>query len=283
METRLQNSISIYDYTEYRKYLKDLIGVHKKTIKSLTVSGLARKSQNISKAYLSLVMNGQRNLSSKSAEAVGKGLGLKPKELFYFESLVKFNQSKSISEKANLIDQIIAIRPPQKRQMLNMTQYSVLENWHCLIIKELIQLKDFQEDAKWISQKLKRHINEGEAKIALKKLIDSGLVERHPSGQLMSSNHSLNTPDDLKSMSIQRYHASCFELSRKILAEEDVSNREFASVNKLLTQSQFALVKEKIKRFRDELSEITDHYQDDPRSVYQINIQFFNLSKKEEI
>lgn len=279
----MKSELSVYDYIEYRKYLRDITIVYKKPGISSSMSSLARRSQNISKAYLSLVMSGRRNLSAEKAANIGKALGLKQKELSYFENLVKFNQSKTLNEKTMLLEQIIALRPKQKKQTLNMQNYRVLENWHCLVIRELVRLKDFKEDSKWITQKLKKRLSEAEAKLAIKTLIESGLLTRDEAGRLTRSDISLQTSDELRSIAIQQYHASCFQLAQNVLQQDSVDQREFASVNKLLTKSQFAIVKEKIKRFRDELLEIFDEEQKEERAVCQINIQLLNLTKTEEV
>lgn len=282
MEIQTEKNISIYDYLDYRKFLLDFFIVYKKTT-NLTISSVSRKCLGVSKGFLSLVINGKRNLSLGAAEELGLAIGLKQKELMYFENLVKFNQSKSLNEKVQIIDHIKEFKPIVNKQTFKYDQYSILVNWHALVVLELTRLVDFKDDAKWVSNKLKKYLSEAECKIALQRLIDNGLLKKDVNQKLVASDKPIKTSDELKSLAIQRYHHSCLDLAKRVLMSSNVEDREFASVNKLMTHEQFKIVKQKIKNLRDEILEMTDKNQGESRSVYQINFQMLNLSIPEEI
>lgn len=271
----MKSTISVYTYSDYRDYLKDVISVHKK---GLSLSNLARKSQKFSKSYLSMVINGRRNLSSSKTVYLGQVLGLKSRELSFFETLVKFNQAATLNEKAFFLDQINIIKPKRVSPVLDTQHFEVLENWHALVIREMMRLPDFIEDPKWIVDRLEKRVSESDVRLALKRLQLSKIVARDKDGKLKPSSELLTTSDEVNSIYVQKYHSSCARLAQRILEEESLQKREFASINKTLSESQFKLLKQKIKNFRDE---ILDLVSDDTQNegVYQINIQLLNLCK----
>ena len=89
----------IFEYIDYRQYLKDYYNESKATMTYFSYRFFAQRAGLNSPILLKLVFDGKRNLSRKSTEKFIKGLNLKEKEAVYFSNLVRFNQAKVVGEK----------------------------------------------------------------------------------------------------------------------------------------------------------------------------------------
>lgn len=265
--------ISVYDYLDYQSYLRD----HVFNSSKMSLGAISKRASGISKSYLSLVLNNKRNISLKKVLTLGRAIGLKERELNYFEIMVRFNLAKINKEKEYYLNQLVVNRPPKIKTSITSDQYNLLRNWHCMVIRELVRLPGFQEDENWISLKLKKRLTPKEAKIALGALINTNMLVRNQDGKLIPADRFIKTPDEVRSVIIQQYHKSC--LANAALALEDpLETREFGSVNLVLSSEMIKKVKEMTKKYQEEIVRLTSTL-DEKSMVCQLNIQFFTLSK----
>ena len=89
----------IFDYLDYRAFLRDMFKYRKQQAKHFSYRFFARKSGFKSPNFLKLVTDGDRNLSYESITKVAKGFSLKKQEQEYFEYLVLMNQAGTHDEK----------------------------------------------------------------------------------------------------------------------------------------------------------------------------------------
>jgi uncharacterized protein (TIGR02147 family) len=270
---------SIYEYTDYRQYLKDLITHKRLTSPTFSLEQLGRKTGCLTKSHISLIVSGKRALTNKRATALGKALGIGEREMAYYHKLVQFNQAKDTSEKESHLQEMMLQLGRSLKANMSITAYHILESWHGLVIRELARVPGFSSNPKLISEKLKGLLNASEAKKALTSLIDSGLLRLEDNGNLQPTSESLRTTDEVSSVGIRKYHQSCLKLGAKILETETLENREFGSVNFLLDPENVPKVKELIKNLRENILALSSSTPSATTRVAQVNIQMFQLSK----
>src|SRR5262249_30597860 len=129
--------------------------------------------------------------------------------------------------------------------------FTLLANWHALVIRELARLPNFIPDAQGIAGRLKGLLSVQDVKRALKILIDTNLLTADESGRLFPSDETLRTSDEINSFAIRKYHASCLELGKEILQTVSVEEREFASMNIVLDDEGKSKLKDLIKEMRE--------------------------------
>src|SRR4051794_11354962 len=109
---------SVFDYTDYRSFLNDLLSEKRKNNdKSFSLGAISHRAKTLSKAHISLLLKGRRDLSAKRILPLGSAIGLKGRELRYFESLINFNQTENLNEREHFLQTMITLRP--KRQNAN--------------------------------------------------------------------------------------------------------------------------------------------------------------------
>lgn len=270
---------SIYQYMDYRQYLKDFIAHKRRTSASFSLEQLGRKTGCLTKSHLSLIVSGKRALTTTRASALGRALGISERELAYYHKLIQFNQAKDDFEKETFLKEMMSHLGRSLQANISMKAYKILENWHCIAIRELARLPNFDSNPHAIAQKLKGLLTPHEAKKALKTLLEVGMLRLDHSGKLEATNDSLRTTDEVNSIAIRRYHQSCLALGSKIIETEPIESREFGSVTALVKNEDIPQIKELIKTLRENILALSSAEPTETTNVTQVNIQMFQLSQ----
>src|SRR5262245_52772982 len=100
---------SIFDYLDYRDYLKDQIA-ELRAREKFSVRRFAEAAGFRSYGYLTMILNRSRNLSKKSAIKIAAALRLTTKARAFFEALVGFNQADDLLTKDFYYNQLLEFK-----------------------------------------------------------------------------------------------------------------------------------------------------------------------------
>ena len=270
--------MKIFEYDNYRTYLKDLYALYKKTKPHFSYRYFSQKAGFRSPNFLKLVIEGKRNLSPESIEKFTKALKLGKKEAEFFRVLVCLNQARTVGEKKVYAEQLMQFRPFRYIHPLRQDQYRYYADWHNVAIRELILLPGFSEDPAWIARRLLPPISPQQAKKALDLLLQLGLLKRDETGRLVQADAFISTGDEVTSTSVADYHRKVIQKGAEALDRFPGPARDISSVTMALSESSFREIKALIQRFRKELLAIADQ-DHSPEGVYQVNFQLFPLAK----
>ena len=73
-------------------------------------------------------------------------MGLKKRETNYFNSLVYFNDAKTLDQRIKYFEELKSRIPKGTLKELRESQYVYFSNWYNLVIRELVDMYDFKED-----------------------------------------------------------------------------------------------------------------------------------------
>lgn len=267
----------VFAYLDYREFLKARF-THLKKTRGLTHRAFGTRAGFTSPNFLKLVMDGKRNLTEKSIPKVAAALELDRRESEFFAALVRFNQAKAIEAKEAVYEQLKLLRRDLPLQRLEHSQFDYFNHWYAVAIRELVGLKDFQEDPEWISKKLRGEVSPAQARRSLRLLERLGLIRRDPNGKLRQDQPPLSSGDEVSSLAAYRFHQNMMEKAKEALRETPAPQRDISSVTLAVTREGSDKIKHKIRQFRKEILAMAE---DAGRgeAVYQMNIQFFNLTE----
>ena len=120
------NRPCIFDYMDFRKFLKDMFAFKKETISSYSYRYFSRMAGFSSPNFLKLVIEGQRNLTNTSVAGIAKGFKLKKPEREFFENLVFMNQAKDHAEQDHYYRKMIAAKSHGKIKTIETAQYYMM-------------------------------------------------------------------------------------------------------------------------------------------------------------
>lgn len=269
----------IFDYLDYRKFLQDVYAYKKATSTAFSYRSFSRLAGFRSSNFFKFVMEGKRNLSLSAIYKFASALHLKEDEMQFFTNLVLFNQSKSIKEKNHYYEQILQMSGYTKAKPLETSQYAYFSKWYLVALRELVTLRDFQEDPKWINRRLGLALSETEIRKSIQILLDLNLLKRDGKNRLRPCEARVTTAPELTDLGIINYHREMIQKAHASIEKSHASHRDLSALTVSLNKKQFEQIKEEIARFRSRIHSLTSDADGDAEAVYQINFHLFNLSE----
>lgn len=278
--------INIFDYIEYRAFIRDRFN-YLKEHKKLTLRDFARRAGLGSHAFLKQIIDGDRSLTVATTYKVGKGLSLNEKETDFLELLVRFTHSTSIDEKNSVFKKILKRRPPGQRHKIERESYHLFSNWYIMAIRELVACRDFREDPVWIAQRLDPKIDPRQAREAIDLLLSTGFLKRDARGKLTQAEGTLTTGAEVEGLYIVNYHRSLLELASRSMVTGHEKLRDISALTFALDREEFRFIKSRVAEFRSEILEYLKEnrkYRDEEvletnENIYNLTIQFFHATR----
>ncbi len=276
----LREKVNPLRFLNYQDYLKELYTNCKLLFGKYSYLSLANDLGFSSTNVIHLMVQGKRPLTLKSAVKIAEALGLVGKERLYFEAVVQYQNERDVRMRESLFKKIIAMRSEVLDGDLEKARLEFFSEWYHPAIYELIALEDFQGDSKWIADRLQHRIRPEQARKSLQLLELLGLISQDSvTGKYVVHAYSLTTGDEVASIGVVRYHQKMIDLGRESITRVDESERDVGAITVSVSTECFERIKEEIQSFRKKMLAIADESQSKD-AVYQMNIQFFPLTKK---
>ncbi|HLB59307.1 MAG TPA: TIGR02147 family protein [Bdellovibrionota bacterium] len=269
----------IFSYTNYREFLRDYYTERKSKNGKFSFRVFARLAQFGSPGYLKMIMDGQRNISHGSIYKLVKAMKLPRRESEYFEKLVLFNQSQDVDEQKELLDLLDSIRRTKPSALISEYQATIYSKWFYLVVREMVRLADFKEDPAWISERLKRKITPSDAKDAIEKLLECGLLKRTDDGKLVQNERTISWTGEVANLAVRHFHHSMIQQGLDFMKVE--TPRDLRDYSGLLvaisTKEDLEFIKESLRNLRLQLNERLSQTKENDE-VFTLNLQWFPLT-----
>ncbi|MBH25154.1 MAG: hypothetical protein CMH57_12015 [Myxococcales bacterium] len=268
----------IFEYLDYRDYLKDYYDAAKVHNSAFSYRYFSRRAGYSSPNFLKLVMDGQRNLSNDSIDRFAKALKLTGSEHRFFRALVHFDQADTAAKKNQAFEDVAASRRFRKARRLDRAFFDYLSHWYYPAIREMVARADFVEDPDWIASQLLPPIKAAQAEECLEVLLELGLLQRDDDGALHRGEASVTTGHEVRSLAIGNYHRQMMERASESIELVHRDHRDISALTVCISPERIAEFKDRIHAFRETLLDLGDR-DDQPTCVYQLNFQFFPLNE----
>jgi uncharacterized protein (TIGR02147 family) len=272
------NSLSVFDYIDYRLYLGAYYQLHKEKERSFSHRLMARRLGFTSPNFLKLVMDGKRNISKESLGKITRGLNLNKQETEYFSYLVFFAQAKSAIDKNYYFGLIAAMRSRKNIASLAPDQFEYFSDWYHPAVRELVSGMAGPLDFEALSSKLDGKVTAAKIRKSVELLIRLGLITLDGDSAYRASSPLLNTKNELNSFSIRHYHAEVLDIARQSLENVEPKGREFSHLTVKISPDGFAKIKQRIQDFREEILQMVAGDKQ-TNEVCHVNFQFYPVTK----
>ena len=275
------NRPNLFQYDDYRKYLRDWFAWMKETKRGASYRAFSLWAGFKSPNHLMLVIKGQRNIAFSSLGKYFDVLKLNQTEKKYFELLVKFNQAKAMPAKTEYFRELSSYWL-RRGALLDLEQYKYLSNWYYTAIREMVTLKDFKENGKWISRRLGGLITPPQARQAIDVLLELQLLRREGSYKLVQTSNYVTTGNDVQSVSAFLYHEQMIKLAEEALKQRSSSLRNLTALTFTVQKKDYEMIVTEINEFRKKMIALlqnrTEQGKDD--DLYQLNMHLFPITKE---
>ncbi|MDQ3003291.1 MAG: TIGR02147 family protein [Fibrobacterota bacterium] len=273
---------SIYEYTNYRFFLKDYYEEQKKET-GFTYREFSRLTGMNSTSWLLHLIKGSKNLSADSIIRVAKALKMTKAESGYFEMMVPFTQARTNGVKDHYFQRMLGLKRKLKITEIGEELYDYYIKWYHPVIRSMVSKVDFRDgegghDFGLLGRCLMPAIPAREAKKSVRLLEKLDLIVAGKDGRYTQSNAVVSTGDEVASLNIVNYHK---QVSRLAEGAHDLSSKEERDISALtlgISEEDFLRIKARIQAFRKEIMVLAMESKS-PDRVYQLNFQLFPVGR----
>lgn len=269
-----QQAPDIFNYLDYRSFLKDRISYLQNKNKKYSQRWIAQKAGLKSPQLISMILSGQRSLSATNAQLLSVALDLSEREEEYFLLIVDLAHLENSEKQMELVSKIKTHFKNGLFKEIPDEGLEYIRKWYYPAYRELVALKTFRDDPEKVAPSL--GISADQVIEARDLLLQLGFLE-FKDGKLQRTQPSLHAPDYVSPVVMAHYHLQMLEKSFNALSLPR-EHRYFDNLTIALPKKLLPEMQEMIRRWIRELDLLAESYPQKDE-VYQLNLQFFSLTQ----
>ena len=269
---------NIFNYMNYRDYLRDFYREKKRENPLLSYQSFAHMAGFRSKSFIPHVIDGTRNLSEESTHRLGKVLRLPEREMCFFELLVSYNQAGTHRRKEYFFQRLIEQGAGASSRFMHGSCHEYYSHWYHSTIRELVTIIDFNDDYSLLSRFVKPRISARQARQSVKLLEKLALIQKC-GNRYVQTDRNLTTGAVVQSVSVENFHLQNFRLAAESIDNCPARHRELGCMVVSLSRTGFEQIKTEMLNFRKKLVGMVNR-DEKPERVYHIAMQLFPTSEQ---
>jgi len=269
---------NVFEYTDYRKFLKDFYEIEKSKDKKFTYRYLSEKAGFKSPGHFTQILSGKANISISLIERFARAFKLKKRESDYFRNMVLYNQSKRHEDKKIYFEKMVSFKESTVK-IVDSKQYEFYDKWYYSAVREVL---DFFSCDDTNLEELGKLIVPPLSYIEVKKSIDLleelKLIQKDQHGYYRKTDAVISTGYEAQSLALTNFAINTMELAKLAIDRFPKKERNLSWMTLNVSDLGFNQIQECLRSFRRQALEIakTDNK---ANRVYQFNFQFFPMSK----
>lgn len=268
--------VNIFEYIDYRRYLKDAYSERREESSKFSYRFIAAKVGFASPGFFANVLSGKKDISLKLALKFAELFRLGRKEKEYFENLVLFNKATGISEKNEYLDRLLAMRGTHIKKVEGH-QGEYFEKWHHTAVRELIAIRPFRGDFRSLASMTNPPITVQEARNSIELLERLGLILKNDYGVYERTDAAISAGDSVSQAIINAYQVQAMDLAKYAMVHLPSGTRNFSTLTVSVSGPTYDAMLEELRGFRRRLLEMAQD-SDDVDRVYQMNFHLFPVT-----
>jgi uncharacterized protein (TIGR02147 family) len=274
--------ISVFNYTDYRKYLADYYAIQKKSNAAFSYRYFARRAGISSSGFYKELIDGKRSLSRSLILKFSDAIKHSRKEAEYFENMVYFNEATTVEERILYFKKMMACYEPKASTLL-AEQYEYFSRWYYAVIRELLAYVRFKEDYRGLAKMVNPPIREDQAKKAIAILEKLDLIAKDEQGYYVRTSPVLTTgypggDQDVKLLNVINFQKEMLKMAAEAYDRHPLKKMDMSTLTLSVSEQTFAAMKEEIANFRKKLLSMAEK-DDHPDRIYQLCYHFFPMTK----
>jgi uncharacterized protein (TIGR02147 family) len=273
---------NIFNYSDYREFLADYYREKKESIPSFSYQNFSRQAGFASKSFVFNVIKGKKNLSTPSVVSLSEAMELTKTEAAYFEKLVCMCQANTFKERTFFYEQLDTVRPQNTEasnaKRIRRDQFEFCSKWYHVVIRSLIDFFPFKDDFQRLAGMVRPPITTMQAKNSIRLLKRLGLIEKGKDGFYKAVSKIVTTGPEVGGLAAQHFHLQAMELGMRALKEFRKEERSIYGLTLGISKKGFDEVRKIMMESQNRILHVAEKDKDSD-GVYQLNVQFFPVSK----
>lgn len=280
------SSFSVFDYTDYRRYLADYYHESKLANKAFSYRYFAKKAGINSVGLYKDVVEGRQHLGRALIFKFSVALGHSKKEAEYFENMVFFNEADAVEERTLFFERMMACQKTKAR-LVDTTKYEYYQKWYYSAVRALVSMGKFKDDEKnyrMIAGILNPRIRPDEVKKALGVLERLGFINKNSEGIFVVADAVITTgmlmPDaKVTALNVVNFQKEVMALANESLDRFGPENINLSTLTLGISEATMKAIKEELAAVRNKITALAEKDNTADR-IFQLNMQFFPMSDR---
>jgi uncharacterized protein (TIGR02147 family) len=270
---------SIFDYSDFRKFLDDYYKSSKKEKSYFSYRYIASRVGFKSAGHFTQILNGQANLSQHLISRFIDFLKFSRREAEYFELLVNFNQAKTQDDKKRYFERMAKYKEIKMR-ILNPDEYEFYRKWYYAAICDILSFYPFKGDFHELARMVEPAISPAKARTAIELLEKLHLIRANENGVYEKTDTAISAGSQGNSIALTNHAIEMIDLAKDSISRLPKEDRNISWVGVAVSPPTFETIQEEIRALRKRIIAYAQEDMNPEKRVYHFNMQFFPLSKK---
>jgi uncharacterized protein (TIGR02147 family) len=271
---------NIYEYLDFRKFLRDFYEENKLQSPTFSFQSFARKAHIASSGFLLHVMKGERNLTRPVMLNVARAMKLTTGQTDYFENLVLFGQAQNQQEKDRSYMKILESRQDMNIKSLDDTQYEFYAAWYHSAVREIAGIVKNRLTATELAKLIVPSLTTTEAKHSLQLLEELNVLRKTADGVYEQTEPFFSGGSPLlRNMAIVHFQKAMIDKASQAWDYFKEKEIDMHTVTFSISENAEKIIRDEIGAFKSKLLNIIQMDSEQATRAYNININFFPVSK----
>jgi uncharacterized protein (TIGR02147 family) len=282
MPETVESKISVFNYSDYRKYLADYYNFQKKNNSAFSYRFFARQASIGSSGFYKEVMDGKRSLSRSLIHRFSSAIKHNKKEADYFENMVYFTDAASIEERVLYFKKMMASYESKAYRLLG-NQYEYFSRWYYVVIRELLACIRFKNDYQGLARMVNPPIRPDQAKKAICILEKLNLIQKDKDGFYVRSSPVITTgyPSDderVHLLNVINFQKAMLKMADQAYNRYPLKKMDISTLTLSVSEDTYLAMKDEIASFRKRLLSMAEK-EEKPDRIYQLFYSLFPMTK----
>lgn len=274
----------IYDYSDYRIYLKDVYRINKQ---ALSVAGFSRFDSNggsfSDEEYIRDIFNGRiPSLSISHCIQISYALGHSETEAEYFRCLVALSQAHHENEVRylNNMRKAIADRNNGQAEMVDKSKKEFYSEWYHSAVRALVDIfSPAPNDYGPLGRSLSLPVTDTQIKRSVELLERLGFIKMDVNGNFqIATGKNIKTGTGFSQQEKKRINMQFLNLAEQLLQQGEPEEQKVSSHILGISRKTYEKIRSATDAFKTEINRFVEE-EEKPDRVYLYQLVFIPLTK----
>ena len=264
---------TVFSFVDYRDYLNSYYEAQKIINRGLSLSAFAKKAELKSGAYLKMILDGSRNLTTKNILGFAKATGLSYEETQYFEALVNLNQADNQMMKDYYRQRMKELGKSRPKQLSKNIGKNIFSAWY--YPAALVCIESVSKETAVKRLKTRLGLDRPASEKLIEEFVEVDLIRLESGVYVMNAEYFVyQDPTGMKLMH-KKYIGEQLQKSQEAFESSYDKGAQFFAHTFTLEKQQLKFFVDKIDSFLQEITDSSNRFRNE--TVAQLNVQLFEI------
>lgn len=268
--------ITVFSYTDFRKFLADFI-VYKKASNPRFSNRMLATRAGFTPGHLTRILQGRTRISLDLALKLAEFCKMTKRQTEYFQHLIRYNQADNHEEKRKFFEKMLSYRESSIR-VVEADQYEYYDKWYYSAIRSVLGYYRFNGNFAELGSMIVPAISAEEAQKAIQLLTRLSMIRKEPSGEWSVSEPLIRNTEESSTLAINNFVIASLDLARRAIDRFPRNERTLSSTTIAISYESYDKIKDDVRDLRRRIMELAAN-DPAPQRSYMLNFQLFPIAQ----